>query len=386
MAGIYIHIPFCRQACHYCDFHFSTQQDLRSRFVDAVQEEIRLQRDFLGNETVETVYFGGGTPSLLPPEELDQILRTLHSTFRITTNAEVTLEANPDDLQTGPLARFREAGINRLSIGIQSFQDDTLRFFNRSHSASEAFQRVEQARHAGFDNISLDLIYGIPGKPLSAWQADIARALRLQPEHLSAYALTLEEKTVFGHWHKMKKLIPADDESVAQQFEYLMAELDKAGYEHYEISNFCRPGFISRHNSAYWRGVSYLGLGPSAHSFRGQTRQHNIANNALYIQSIAQGVVPFTLEVLNDAERINEIIYTGLRTRWGVDPSILKFQFGFDLVDRRRALLRRLEDSGWLMWQEKHIALTRKGKLVADQIATDLFIDDAELAQLKKSF
>lgn len=385
MAGIYVHIPFCKQACYYCDFHFSTNQEVRPRLVDALRREAELQHDFLGTETVETVYLGGGTPSLLTAMELERLMSTLRGTFPISSTAEITLEANPDDLTESVLRQFVAAGINRLSIGIQSFQEETLRFFNRAHSVAQALGSVEQARRVGFANISIDLIYGIPGKQNSDWMAEIRQALALGPEHISAYALTVEEKTVFGNWHKRKKLVPADEEQVAQQFELLMDELAQAGYIHYEISNFCLPGFASRHNSAYWQGVNYLGLGPSAHSLQARTRQFNLANNALYLQAIERGEIPLTVETLTDADCINESIFTGLRTQRGVDPGELLRQFGFDLPRLRRERLERLAANGWIDWLADRIVLTRKGKLVADQIASDLFTDEAELGTLKKT-
>lgn len=385
MAGIYLHIPFCKQACYYCDFHFSTNQELRPQFVAALVREIELQRDYLENDTVRTIYFGGGTPSLLTPAELERILDALRANFRVLPDAEITLEANPDDLSKARLGQLRGAGVNRLSIGIQSFQADTLRFFNRAHSAAEAQDCVERARHAGFSNLSIDLIYGIPGKQTSDWRGDIQKALALAPEHLSAYALTIEEKTVFGRWHKKQQLHPAAEDLVAEQFEFLMDELERRGYTHYEISNFCKPGFLSQHNTAYWQGVSYLGLGPSAHSFRGETRQYNVANNALYIKSLAQDKVPFTPEVLAPHERVNEWIYTGLRTQWGVDCAKIKSSLGFDVQRQRSALLERFSQGGWVMVNNEAITLTRKGKLVADQIARDLFTDEVELGALRKT-
>jgi oxygen-independent coproporphyrinogen-3 oxidase len=385
MAGIYVHIPFCKQACYYCDFHFSTNQELRPRFVDALLREIELQRNYLNNEPIHTIYFGGGTPSLLPATELHRILRAIYEVFDVSADAEITLEANPDDLTGDTLRSLRRLGINRLSIGIQSFQADTLRFFNRAHSAEQATACVGLAREADFANISVDLIYGVPGKQLHDWQFDVRSALALAPEHLSAYALTIEESTVFGRWYKKKQLAAAEEEQVALQFEFLMEEMEQNGYEHYEISNFCRPGLLSRHNTAYWQSEKYLGLGPSAHSFQGFSRQHNVANNALYIKALEAGKIPGTVEVLSEAERINERIYTGLRTKWGVDAAQLANAFEFDLIQRRQPILEKLTEAGWLVVNNAVISLTRKGKLLADQIASDLFTDEAELGAMKKT-
>jgi oxygen-independent coproporphyrinogen-3 oxidase len=244
---------------------------------------------------------------------------------------------------------------------------------------------VPLAREAGFANISIDLIYGAPGQSFTDWQSDVQKALALAPEHLSAYALTIEENTVFGRWQKKQKLVATADEQVALQFEYLMEELGRNGYEHYEISNFCQPGFLSKHNSAYWLGEKYLGLGPSAHSFQGTSRQFNIANNALYIKSLQAGQVPFTLEPLSDSERINELIYTGLRTQWGFNNDQIVTLFGFDVLEHRKQVLDRLANEGWLTIDAPVVSLLPKGKLLADQIASDLFTDDAELGSLKKS-
>jgi oxygen-independent coproporphyrinogen-3 oxidase len=385
MAGIYLHIPFCKQACYYCDFHFSTNQELRSEFVDALVHEVVLQRSYLGSDPVSTIYLGGGTPSLLPEPDLQRILNCLRENFAVSPAAEITLEANPDDLTLPLLTSLRKMGINRLSIGIQSFQPDILRSFNRAHSAEQASNCVPLAREAGFANISIDLIYGAPGQSFTDWQSDVQKALALAPEHLSAYALTIEENTVFGRWQKKQKLVATADEQVALQFEYLMEELGRNGYEHYEISNFCQPGFLSKHNSAYWLGEKYLGLGPSAHSFQGTSRQFNIANNALYIKSLQAGQVPFTLEPLSDSERINELIYTGLRTQWGFNNDQIVTLFGFDVLEHRKQVLDRLANEGWLTIDAPVVSLLPKGKLLADQIASDLFTDDAELGSLKKS-
>ncbi len=331
MAGIYLHIPYCKQACHYCDFHFSTQQDSKTQLVQALSLELALQKNYLGNEVVETIYLGGGTPSLLNEKELGEIFHSIHKHFAVTDNAEITLEANPDDLSLENLQAIRKVGVNRLSIGIQSFDNGILKFLNRAHSAREAADCVTHARNAGFSNISIDLIYAIPGQNNDLWMKNIEQAIALSPEHISSYSLTIEEKTVFGNWFKKGKLKIESDEAAASQMEILMDLLGRAGYEHYEISNFCRPNFYSRHNSSYWKQKKYLGIGPSAHSYNGSSRQYNIRNNSLYIQSLEQGKIPFEMETLSRANLINEYLLTTLRTSWGCDLDYLAKHFSFDL-------------------------------------------------------
>lgn len=384
MAGIYLHIPFCKQACHYCDFHFSTNQHSKTDLLAALCKEIELQKNYLGGMPVQTVYFGGGTPSLLTADEVAGLLTALRRQVFIEPTAEITLEANPDDLDTHRLQGWRAAGITRLSIGIQSFQDDTLRFFRRAHTAAQALDGVRRVRAGGFDHISLDLIYGIPGKTVRDVAYDLEQALLLNPEHISAYALTIEPKTVFGKWAEKKHLFPAPDDAVAAQFEWVMKTLADSGYLHYEISSFCRPGFVSQHNSSYWRGARYLGLGPSAHSYNTHSRQHNLANNARYIKEISAGHVPCTVEILSAAEKINETIYTGLRTMWGCPLEIETEAGTFSLPVHRAPLIEQLIARGHGTTAGSHLLLTPAGKLLADQIAAHFFTDDAEIGALQK--
>lgn len=279
MAGIYIHIPFCKQACHYCDFHFSTSQQTRVDLIRSITKEIELQKDYLEGEIVQTIYVGGGTPSLLEAHELLSILDTIRSFFPIIPNPEITLEANPDDLTISKLKDLSRLGINRLSIGIQSFHAEFLTFLNRSHDSVTAIECVWHAREIGFKNISIDLIYAIPSESDFQWSEDIRQAIALQPDHISCYALTIEEKTVFGRWAATGKFKATDDDTAARHLEILMTELELAGFDHYEISNFARQGFHAKHNSNYWRQEKYLGVGPSAHSYNGNSRQFNISNN-----------------------------------------------------------------------------------------------------------
>jgi oxygen-independent coproporphyrinogen III oxidase len=373
MAGIYLHIPFCRQACHYCDFHFSTNLTLRGNICVSLEKELIAQQNYLGQEPVNTIYFGGGTPSLLFPAEVEAILNAIRSHFNVSTAAEITLEANPDDLSKEKLSELLVIGVNRLSIGIQSFDSEILKFLNRIHTAREAIQCVEHARSVGFKNLSVDLIYAIPGQSIEQWRSNINQALALEPEHLSSYALTIEEKTAFGNWQKKGTLKAVSEESAANEFEILMDELEKAGYEHYEISNFSKPNFQSRHNSNYWKGEHYLGIGPSAHSYNGISRQFNVSNNHTYLKSISEARIPFELEILTRENKINEYLFTSLRTSWGCNLSFLKSNLQYDLMATRSSYLRDLEKRELIRVSNDNISLTKKGKLFADQIASDLF-------------
>jgi len=373
MAGIYIHIPFCKQACYYCDFHFSTDAQRQDEMVDALIVEISLQKAFL-KASVETIYFGGGTPSVIRAKSLERILTAVSSAFSVTPEAEITLEANPDDLSSLHLKDLRQIGFNRLSIGIQSFNDDLLRYLNRAHDAASAHQCMNESAKAGFDNISLDLIYAIPGLTLDEWNRTLVGALNYQPTHLSSYGLTIEEGTVFGNWKKKGRLALVDDESAAKQFELLQSTMGAAGYEHYEISNFCRPGFHSRHNSSYWNQKHYLGIGPSAHSYDGVRRYQNIRNNALYLKAINERRIPSTFELLTPQNKINEYILTRLRTQWGCDLQFLRTELHDDLLSRCTTYLTRRQSEGFLIIKDGTLRITPRGRLLADQITEDLMI------------
>ncbi|MBX2961089.1 MAG: radical SAM family heme chaperone HemW [Cyclobacteriaceae bacterium] len=374
MAGLYFHIPFCKQACYYCDFHFSTNQQIKSTLVEALVRELTLQQNFLADETIHTIYFGGGTPSILTKEEIEMLLSAAKEYYPVHPDAEITLEANPDDLDEGKLADLKRAGINRLSIGIQTFHNDLLRFMNRAHNAATALNAFQNARKVDFNNISIDLIYAIPGETEEQWLEDIRQVIELQPEHVSCYSLTVEEKTVFGKWSTAGKLNVVEDDLAAQQLELLMDELDRAGYEHYEISNFAKPGYYSRHNSSYWRQQNYLGIGPSAHSYNGAIRQFNISNNHLYVKAIEQNNVPAQTEVLTTENKINEYILTTLRTHWGTNLDYLKQHHNIDLLKENSVYLDQLFEKGLVVLNQNVLTLTRKGKLMADRIASDLFV------------
>ncbi|GAB3551721.1 radical SAM family heme chaperone HemW [Spirosoma fluminis] len=371
---LYLHIPFCKQACHYCDFHFSTNLTQKSALVDALCAEIRLQYAYLPTNQLETIYFGGGTPSLLTEPELAQIFEVIHTQYQVSPSAELTLEANPDDLTPDKLRMLRQY-VNRLSIGIQTFDEATLRWMNRAHTAREAEACVRLAREMGFDNLSIDLIYGIPNRDESLWQADLQKALALDVPHLSAYALTIEPDTAFGRWQQKGKLPPADEALAAAHFEQLTQALRAAGYEHYEISNFAQPGQYARHNTAYWQRRAYLGIGPSAHSYNGPSRQYNSANNARYIAQIQQGNVPATLEELSRADQVNEYLLTGLRTQWGCSLTELNSLAGADFTTLQAHDLADMINTGWLLQQDDRLLLTEPGKLFADRVAATLFME-----------
>ena len=374
VAGIYLHIPFCKQACHYCDFHFSTSRQHRPAMVQAMVQELYLQQDYLDGEEVDTIYFGGGTPSLLTESELEDLLASIRQCFTVAESPEITVEANPDDLRAGLLRSLRMLGINRLSIGIQSFHEPHLRYLNRAHTADEATRCVQQAREVGFDNISIDLIYAIPTEDHRIWQQDLAQAIALCPQHISAYCLTIEEKTAFGRWQRQGKLRVVSDEVAAEQFDLLVATLTEAGYDHYEISNLCLPGGYSRHNTSYWQGKKYLGIGPSAHSYNGKSRQHNVAHNAKYLQALKQGQLAYEREVLSYYDQINERVMTGLRTKWGCDLARLRTLYNYDLLQENASYVGRLVAEGKAVVQEDRLILTNEGKLLADGIAEDLFL------------
>ncbi len=373
MSGIYIHIPFCVQACHYCDFHFSTNTKNKSLLVEMLCREIALRKDYLPSKTISTIYFGGGTPSLLEQVELEKIMQTIHRFFTIESSAEITLEANPDDLSKEKLYALKAAGINRLSIGIQSFDDGQLRYMNRAHEAFQAENAVKWAQEAGFANISIDLIYGIPSSDHSIWENDLTKAIALNVQHISSYCLTIEPSTVFGRRKEKGSLEPENEEYNAQQFELLIRRLEANNFEQYEVSNFAKPGYLSKHNSNYWNDEHYLGIGPGAHSYDGKSRQFNIENNAKYIDALTNETVPFTLEILDLKTKANEYIMTRLRTKWGVDTHLLSQKFGISF-DNYKDIVEKYQKSGLLEYEKTTLKLTKKGLLFADKITEDLFV------------
>jgi len=375
MAGIYIHIPFCRQACNYCNFHFSTSLHYKNDFLYALLKEIELQAkaNYLHGQPIETIYFGGGTPSILQIDELQQIMQQLHQYFIIDSSAEITLEANPDDVTDEKLKGWKQLGVNRLSIGIQSLFEEDLRWMNRAHTAEEAKQVISKARAAGFDSFTVDLIYGTPGLTDEKWLYNLNWVLQQNINHLSCYALTVEEKTPLDKQIRQHQKQDVDAEQQSRQFLILMDHLQQAGFEHYEISNFAKPGYRSKHNSSYWKGVHYLGLGPSAHSFNGSSRQWNVANNQLYIQSLKQDTISFEKEDLTVTQQLNEYIMTSLRLMEGCDLHFISQRFGNDKSVQLKAAAASFENKGLLTTSNEHLILTKEGKLFADSIASDLF-------------
>ena len=375
MAGIYIHIPFCKQACTYCNFHFSTSLAQKSHVLNAIKNEIQLTAAF-GDaaEQVDSIYFGGGTPSLLSAAELKKIFEALHKKFRINENAEITLEANPDDISPSILMQWRQLGINRLSLGVQSFVETELVWMNRAHHANESLESIQHIRDAGFQNFSVDLIYGSPLLSNDDLRKNLEIIFDNKVPHISCYALTVETKTALHKMIDQKRTAPVDAEKQAAQFLLLMDIMKERDYDHYEISNYAMPGMRSKHNSSYWQGKPYYGFGPSAHSFNGKnTRRWNVANNALYIQSLQKDSIPFEEEILTPVQQMNEYLMTTLRTMEGIDLQLLKKNFGESNHDILIKESNKYINSGKLILQDHNLVLTREGKLFADGIAADLF-------------
>ena len=372
MAGIYIHIPFCKQACHYCDFHFSTSLKKKDELVDALTKELELRKDEFNNTTVETIYFGGGTPSLLSNDELQLIIDAVYENYKVSENPEITLEANPDDLSKDRIIELSKSRINRLSIGIQSFFEDDLKLMNRAHNANEAKTCLEEAtKH--FDNISLDLIYGIPGASNEQWLKNIEMALSFNVPHISSYALTVEPKTALASFIKKGVIEDVDDEQAHEQFHVLKEKLEASGFVHYELSNFGKDGYFSKNNSAYWQGKSYLGIGPSAHSFNGKQRGWNVKNNSKYINAIAQNELPMEIETLTQTDQYNEYIMTGLRTIWGVSIKKVEEDFGIVFKDYLIEQSEVFINQQLLYIDKAHVRVTKKGQFLCDGIASELF-------------
>ncbi len=376
MSGIYIHIPFCRHACDYCNFHFATSLRQKPELVEALQREIALTPFHSGDAAsrqIGTLYFGGGTPSLLTDSELNSLLEAVQARFSLAADAEITLEANPDDIRPAQLQAWSGAGINRLSIGIQSFSDADLQWMQRGHSAADALRCIETVREAGYNRFSIDLIYGTPGLTDEQWAQHLETAIRLQVPHLSCYALTVEPRTPLEKKIRLQRKADVDPEQQARQFLLAMDRLQEAGYEHYEISNWALPGQYSRHNRSYWEGVPYYGFGPSAHAFDGSRRRWNVANNAAYIRALAGGELPFEEEVLTAEQQFNEYIMTALRTDAGISLSRLEKEFGPEKLRHTEAAAAAWLSHGQLKQEDGRLILTREGKLFADGISAGLF-------------
>jgi oxygen-independent coproporphyrinogen-3 oxidase len=376
MAGIYLHIPFCRKACHYCNFHFSTSLNAQNDFVVALVQEINLRKHYLQGQTIRTIYFGGGTPSLLHQDELRKILDALYEHFTIEQDAEITLEANPDDLKPDNLQLWKAAGINRLSVGVQSFFEEDLIWMNRSHSAEQARESMNLIRDAGFDNYSMDLIFGYPLLDMPKWQKNMAWMIEAGVPHISCYGLTIEPKTVFHHQQMKGQWAGVDQDVQAVQYEMLMQTLTQQGYRHYEISNFALPGREAIHNSQYWKGDWYLGLGPSAHSFNGESRQWNVSHNQQYIRGIMKAEQVFDLEYLSERDQINEFILTQLRMDTGIALDWLQERLSKQQWTNWQIKMKRLIEQEQIYLCDHRAILTPAGKLYADGIAADFFLDE----------
>ncbi len=370
--GLYIHIPFCKQACHYCDFHFSTSLNKKGDLVNAICEELFLRKNEMEGK-VETIYFGGGTPSLLTSEELKQIFDSIDANYTLIENPEITLEANPDDLTLQKIELLAKSPINRLSIGIQSFFGADLKLMNRAHNANEALECVKHANKY-FGNISIDLIYGIPGMSLERWVENLEIVLELDIPHLSCYALTVEPRTALKSLIEKGKVPPVDEEVAKEHYEILLEITEKAGFKNYEFSNFGKLGFQSRNNTAYWEGKSYLGIGPSAHSYDGKCRSWNIANNTKYIKAIQAGILPSEKEILSKKDKYNEYIMTALRTEKGVSLDKIERDFGAEFLEYVTAQAYKSQKKNLMVMEGQHLKITKNAKFLGDGIASDLFM------------
>lgn len=372
MSGIYIHIPFCKQACHYCDFHFSTSMKKKDEMVLALAKEIVMRKNEFSNEVVETIYFGGGTPSVLSNDEINFLISEVYKNYEVVENPEITLEANPDDLSTERIIELSKSPVNRLSIGIQSFYEEELKMMNRAHNSAEAINCLTEASKY-FDNISLDLIYGIPGLTDEMWRKNIETALSFGIPHISSYALTVEPKTALRKLIDTGKIAEPQDEVASNHFMILVETLEKNGFIHYELSNFGKENYFSKNNSAYWLGKKYIGIGPSAHSYDGEKRGWNIANNSLYLKSIQNNELPIETETLTISDRYNEYIMTGLRTIWGVSLERIETEFGLEYLDYLKKQSQKFLNDELLFIENDILKPTSKGKFLTDGIASDLF-------------
>lgn len=375
MAGIYIHIPFCKQACSYCDFHFSTNLSYKKEMIDSILKEIELAKDFI-EEPIETIYFGGGTPSLLTSGEINNIIDQIHRHFNVQTLKEVTLEANPDDLNYEYLKSLRSTLVHRLSIGIQSFQLEDLSLMNRAHTAKEAEYAIKLAQDTGFEKLSCDLIFGTPSLSYEQLKSNIYRLAQYEVDHISAYALTIEERTALAHQIKKGTFKPSPDAHYVAQMQLCMDELASLGYEQYEISNYARKESFAVHNTNYWKRVPYLGIGPSAHSFNGTVRRWNVRNNALYIQAILKGEIPYEIETLSSRDQFNEYVMMSLRTKWGISSEYIASVIGNDYLGYLNSAIQQFLYDESIREYDDHYYLTNKGKLLADAISSELFMVD----------
>lgn len=372
---IYIHIPFCKQKCSYCNFHFSTSLNFKDEMISAMKTEIRLRKDELQNKNLKSLYFGGGTPSILSADEIHSIIDEVLKYFSFDHDIEVTLEANPDDLDKKFLKQLADSPVNRLSIGTQSFFEEDLKMMNRAHNASEAESSIKRAQDFGFENLSIDLIYGSPTSNLEIWKENLNKTIALEVPHISSYALTVEPKTALENWISKGKIASPKEEEQNKEFYYLSDFLKDNGFEHYEVSNFAKPGFYSRHNSAYWKYKEYLGIGPSAHSYNGfDVRSWNVANNQQYIKKLHSGILAKEEEILSQQDQFNEMIMIGLRTIWGVDLNSLNQKFSGKILEHFHQEIKSKIEEGILVTEENHLKIPEKHWFMADGIASDLFL------------
>jgi len=374
LAGIYIHIPFCRQKCHYCNFFSIASVKNREKFLDALIAEIKLQKDYLKGEEVETIYFGGGTPSLLSAAEINRIFNEIQKIHIVSSSPEITLETNPDDLTGMWINDLNKTPFNRLSIGVQSFSDADLKYLNRVHTGKQALKAIKNVLNAGYENLGIDLIYGIPTLTQKGWLRNLELFLSLQIPHLSAYALTVEPKTALDVLIKKKKLSPVSDDKTADHFQIVMDRMEMAGYTHYEISNFCKDDNYSRHNRNYWTGVKYLGIGPSAHSYDGDSRQWNPSGLNQYLSILEKSELRPQIEYLTAEQKYNEYILTAIRTVWGIEKDSISKKFGNRILSHFLARVKKYIENECVIWEQGAFKLSRNGKLFADGIAADLFI------------
>lgn len=377
MSGIYIHIPFCKQACHYCDFHFSTSMKKKDEMVLAIAKELRLRKNESQNEIIETIYFGGGTPSVLTTEEINFLIAEVYTNYAVAENPEITLEANPDDLSSERIIELSKSKISRLSIGIQSFFEEDLQLMNRAHNSAEAKKCLEEATKY-FDNISLDLIYGIPGMSNEKWKQNIETALSFGIPHISSYALTVEPKTALNKLIQTGKIAKPNDEVAQEHFAILVEMLEVNDFIHYELSNFGKESYFSKNNSAYWLGKKYIGIGPSAHSYDGISRSWNVSNNSIYLKSIQENKLPNEIEILSITDRYNEYVMTGLRTIWGVSLERIETEFGSEYLDYLNKQLQKFLADDLVFIEKGVFKPTKKGKFLTDGIASDLFFLNLE--------
>lgn len=375
MSGIYIHIPFCKKACFYCDFHFSVSFKIKEKIITAICQELTTRKDFFDpKETISSIYFGGGTPSVLSIKEIDEILGAVYSHYNVEKNAEITFECNPDDLTQDYLRELKFVGINRLSIGVQSFNDEHLKWMNRSHDASQSKKSIEYGAEAGFNNITLDLIYGLPQLSNKEWSSNLNEALSLPINHLSAYSLTMEENTPYIKLVNQGKYKKPSDDISSSHYQILVQQTTDLGWEHYEVSSFCKPGNYSKHNSSYWSGSKYIGVGPSAHSYDGNSRYWNVSDNKSYLECISTKKRYFESEELTVSNRVNEYLLTGLRTKWGVDLELLSNKYDYNVMSLFEKDIKYWISLNWLEMKDSNMKLTNKGMLFADHISSTLFL------------